>query len=650
MTRDRRPDNRRSPQLFADVVAARLSRRELLEGSVGLAALSFLGCGTQPAAAPQARAPAQKQAQLLGFTQVPVSKGNQIVVPPGYGAQVLLAWGDPLSDGPAFRNDASNSAEDQASQAGMGHDGMRYFPLPAGSSSSDHGLLAMNYEYTDDGLLHPDGFGAWSAEKVQKSKNAHGIGVVEVRLAAGRWRVVRPSRHARRITADTPIQLRGPAAGHPLLQTALDPTGKTVLGTFNNCACGYTPWGTYLSCEENVAPYFVARTGKIAPALERYGIGPKGWGFRWEEFDPRFDASQHPNEPNRHGWVVEIDPYDPSSPPVKRTALGRMGHEGATLALTKDNRVVYYMGDDDFRSLFEHIYKFVSARPYTPGGGRSKNDDVLDHGTLYAARFDADGTGEWIELTQGKNGLLPDKGFGSQAEVLIHARLAADAAGATFMDRPEWLAVHPRTGEVYCTLTNNTKRGKQGELGPDAANPRGPNLMGHILRFREEGNDPAATRFTWDIFLQAGDPESSEESKRGNVRGGAAFAQPDGLVFDARGVLWIHTDSSAKLMATPDWARIGNNQLLAADPATGEVRRFLTGVVGCELTGAAFTPDGTTMFLNVQHPGELPQDHPPRNDPANPKAASDWPDGPDGGRPRSATIAVRRDDGGAVGA
>lgn len=643
------------PRHLAEVVAVRLSRRDLLQGSLGLATLSLFGCGPAapaPAPAPPPRLagppPATPATPLLGFSSVPISRGQQIVVPEGYEWHVVLAWGDPVSDGPAFKPDASNTAAEQARQAGMNHDGMRFFPLPWGSETSSHGLLALNFEYTDDGLLHPGGLAGWSAEKVQKSKNAHGAGVVEVLLQGGRWQVQRPSRYARRITADTPIEIAGPAAGHPWLRTAEDPRGMLVRGTFNNCSAGITPWGTYLTCEENVAPYFVWRTGEPPPALARYGVGGKSWGFRWEEHDPRFDAALHPNEPNRFGWVVEIDPYEPSRPPLKRTALGRMAHETASLALTRDQRVVYYMGDDDFRSYFEHIYKFVSARPCDPGGGFEKNRGVLDAGTLYTARFDADGTGEWIPLVQGQRGLTAERGFSSQAEVLIHARLAADAVGATFMDRPEWIAVHPTTGEVYCSLTYNPHRGAPGRPAPDTANPRAPNKAGHILRWREEGGDPAATRFRWDIFLMAGDPESEDASLRGSVPG-VAFACPDGLMFDHRGVLWICTDSPAKAMATPAWDRIGNNQLLAADPATGELRRFLTGVVGCEITGVTHTPDGTTMFLNIQHPGEGTDDHPPRTDPANPKAVSDWPDGPAGGRPRAATIAVRRRDGGVVG-
>jgi uncharacterized protein len=637
-------------QVFDDILRQRLSRRTTLKGSLGVALLGFLGGW------PAAAARAATHASPMNFPSIPISTADTIVVPPDYVWQVVNAWGDPIMPGaPEFAPDASQSAADQAKQAGMHHDGMHYFPLPKGSETSTHGLIAINFEYADDGLLHADGMADWSKDKVQKSKNAHGLGVMEVRLAGGKWSVVKDSRYGRRITADTPFQVKGPAAGHKLMQTPADPAGKTILGTFNNCAHGVTPWGTYLSCEENVTPYFMHKGAAAPRLLDRYGVDDKSWGYRWHEFDPRFDAVLTPNEPNRHGWVVEFDPYDPARPPVKHTGMGRMAHEGAALATARDGRVVYYMGDDDFRSRFEHIFKYVSRRAPTPGGGMEANQDVLDDGVLYAAKFNADGTGEWIELTQGKNGLTPENGFASQAEVVIDARTAGDIVGSTYMDRPEWIAVHPASGEVYCTLSNNASRGpgapfgKTEKLGADAANPRAPNLMGHIIRWREDGGDAAAARFRWDIFLLAGDPAHKDEIKRGNTKGGVAFAQPDGLYFDRRGLLWIQTDSSSSNMASADWANIGHNQILAADPVSGEVRRFLTGPKGCELTGAMMTPDGRTLFVNIQHPGEPAAGFPGRNDPKNPKGVSSWPDGDAGGRPRSGTIAVRRRDGGVIG-
>jgi secreted PhoX family phosphatase len=636
---------------FDQILAARLTRRDLLRGSLGLAAATFLnGCGSTHGAF--------GGGPLIGFTPTPVSKADTVVVPEEYTWHVVNAWGDPIMAGaPDFKPDASQSAAEQAMQSGMFHDGMHYFPLPKGSNSSTHGLVGINYEYTDDNLLSTDGMVTWNAEKVQKSKNAHGLGVFEIQSDGARWRTVRDSKYGRRITADTPFRIKGPAAGHPLMRTAQDPAGTIVKGTFQNCANGYTPWGTYLSCEENVTAYFVNDSGNIPRLQDRYGIPTTkdSWGFRWHEFDERFNALKHPNEANRFGWVVEFDPFDPKSEPVKHTAMGRMAHEGAALSIAPDGRVVYYMGDDDYRSRFEHIYKFVSARPWGRDGGYAANQNILDEGTLYAAKFNADGSGEWIELTQGKNGLTAERGFPTQGDVVIDARTAGDVAGATYMDRPEWLAVHPKTKEVYVTLSNNTARGKgrplhqKDSVGADAANPRAPNLMGHIVRWREANGDPKSLRFQWDVFLQAGDPSHADPVKRGNVKGAVAFAQPDGCHIDQRGVVWIQTDSSAQNMASADWANIGNNQMVAADPSTGEVRRFLTGPIGCEITAVQFTPDMRTMFVNIQHPGEAPLPHPGRNDPKKPKAISSWPDGDKGGRPRSATIAIRRKDGGIVG-
>jgi len=621
--------NRSGNAVFTDVVATRLSRRDVLAGGLGAAVALAFG-----------RPELARGQNLVGFTAVPVSAEDRVVVPAGYSAEVLYSWGDPISDGPAFRTDAGNTAADQERQAGMHHDGIHFFPLPAGSQSSTHGLLAVNHEYTDDGLLHPDGMESWGAEKVAKSQAAHGVSVVEVDQTAGRWRVVRPSRWARRITARTPMRVSGPAAGHVLMRTATDPAGRTVLGTVNNCGNGATPWGTFLTCEENFNGYFV-HGGDVPAALKRYGITAKGFGYRWHEHDSRFDAAAHPNEPNRFGWIVEIDAYDSTHGPVKHTALGRFKHEGAALTLAPDGRVVVYMGDDE---RFEYIYKFVSRRRYDPSD-RGANLRLLEDGTLYVARFDSDGSGMWLPLIQGRNGLETAAGFATQADVVVNARGAADRLGATKMDRPEWIAVHPRTGEIYCTLTNNTSRGRDGAPPPDAANPRSNNVFGHIVRWRERGGDPSETAFAWDVFVLGGDPQHADPARRGTVKGDG-FGSPDGLWFDARGVLWIQTDVSTTALGKKDYAGLGNNAMLAADPASREVRRFLVGPNGCEVTGVITTPDGRSMFVNIQHPGESPSE---RADPARPSAVSAWPDGRADGRPRSATVVIRKRDGGVIG-
>jgi secreted PhoX family phosphatase len=520
----------------------------------------------------------------------------------------------------------------------MHHDGMHFFALPPGTANAQRGLLVMNHEYTDDGLLHADGMANWSAEKVTKAQNAHGVSVIELRAVNGQWQIVRPSPHARRIAATTPMRIAGPAAGSAAMRTSADPDGTRVLGTFNNCAHGYTPWGTYLACEENFAMYFMNAS---TDADRRYGLTVKGRGYRWEEFDARFDLARHPNEANRFGWIVEIDPYDPQSTPVKRTALGRFAHEGAQLSLAPDGRVVFYSGDD---ATFEYIYKFVTRDRYD-ARNREANRQLLDHGTLYVARFRDSGDGEWLELTHGKGSLTAANGFRDQADVLVRTRAAADRVGATPMDRPEWIAVHPSTREVYCTLTNNARRGGKDAPGTDRANPRAGNTFGQIIRWREAGADPTALAFTWDLFALCGDPRHTDQAKRGNVKGDA-FGSPDGLWFDPHGLLWIQTDVSTSTLNRGDYERLGNNQMLCADITSGEIRRFLTAPRGSEVTGVQLTPDGRTMFVNIQHPGESASE---RADPGNPQAVSTWPDGPSGGRPRSATVMIQREDGGMIG-
>jgi secreted PhoX family phosphatase len=571
---------------------------------------------------------------VLGFKSIPTASNDTLVVPEGYVAEAIAAWGEPIGVAgamPPFKEDASNMAAEQAVQMGMHHDGIHYFPL----DGSRRGLLVMNHEYTDDGLLHPDGMQTWTAEKVRKAQAAHGIAVIEIEQKDGRWQMVRPSTYARRFTANTPFAIGGPAAGHRLMQTAADPTGRVALGTFNNCASGKTPWGTYLAGEENFVNYFDGGD-KPDAHQKRWGMRKTGL-YRWGEHDERFNAVKNPNEFNRFGWVVEVDPMDPSGTPVKRSALGRAAHEGAWVAVTKDGRAVVYSGED---ARFEYIYKFVSRDRIAPGGAKP-NRELLDHGTLYVARFDADGTGRWLPVVHGAGPLTAANGFADQGEVVIKSRQASDLLGATKMDRPEWLAIDPKSGEVYCTLTNNSSRGTPGNPGIDAANPRANNAMGQIIRWKEK-NDFDSTEFSWNHLVLAGDPANQRAEAKGNIKGDI-FACPDGITFDNRGVLWIQTDAHATQMNKGELKNIGNNQMLACDPASGEIRRFLTGPVNCEITGATFTPDGTTMFINIQHPGETPSD---RSDPADPGKFSKW---PHGGRPRSATVVIRKRDGGVIG-
>ncbi|MEY2954037.1 MAG: hypothetical protein RLZZ401_2124 [Pseudomonadota bacterium] len=601
-----------------------------LAGMGGCASSSTVTGGIQP---------------LLGFTGISPSQADQVRVPPGYSVQLLAPWGEPVGvpgQMPPWRPDASNSASEQALQMGMHHDGMHFFPL----EGAHRGLLVLNHEYVDDGLLHADGLRTWTAEKVRKSQAAHGISVIEIEFKDNSWHMVRPSRLARRYTANTPFALGGPAAGHPLMRTVADPAGSTVLGTLNNCAAGMTPWGTYLSGEENFRFYF-ANDDALDAHQKRWGLGPTAF-YRWPEHDPRFDANLNPHEFNRFGWVVEIDPMDPSAMPVKRTALGRAAHEGAWVAVTHDGRAVVYSGED---ARFEYIYKFVSRDRIAPAGnGRTQaqaNRTLLDHGTLYVARFDADGAGHWLALVHGQGPLTAANGFTDQGEVLIKARQASDALGGTKMDRPEWLAIRPQTREVFCALTNNSARGVRNNPGVDAANPRANNVMGQIIRWQEDV-DFDATTLRWNHLVLAGDPANARAEAKGNIRGDL-FVCPDGLMFDQRGVLWIQTDAHSSEMNKGEFQNIGNNQMLACDPGTGEVRRFLTGPVNCEITGSTLTPDACTLFINVQHPGESPSD---RSDPLAPTRYSNWPNHQfklPGNRPRSATVVIRRDDGGVIG-
>lgn len=657
---DEAPRNFSPNPTFYDVVEARLSRRGLLAGGIATAVAAVFGAGLGPLGARKASASASA---LLGFEPVSVSAADAITVPAGYRAQPILASGTPIAGAmPEFA--AENTGADQALQVGQHHDGMHFFPI---DGSSTDGLLVMNHEYIEPRFLNAafkgqaldssgvvyDAEGLRDADQVLKEINAHGVSVAHVRRdAAGAWALV-PDPRNRRITGLTPMEIGGPVRGAELVRTKFSPEGTMTRGTLNNCANGWTPWGTYLTCEENWAGYFVNLDAEQPREQDRYGVGDTREGERYgwhlaqggaDEF-VRFDATtkgasaaeDYRNEPNGFGWVVEIDPFDPESVPVKRSHLGRFAHEGVVFHEPRaGERVVCYSGDD---SRFEYIYKFVSAAPYEEG---VSDGSILDEGTLYVARFNEDGTGDWLALAPGENGLTPEAGFADLAEILLNTRLAADKAGATKMDRPEWGAVDPRTRQVYFTLTNNSRR-LQTQV--DAANPRALNEFGHIIRWREDGDDPASARFAWDLFVIAGDEKRSETAAGKALDESNIFACPDGLCFDPDGRLWIQTDIGEAQQNTGDFEVFGNNQMLVADPETGEIRRFLTGPVGQEITGLAFTPDRTTVFVNVQHPGSTttPEDF------AAGKVNSRWPDGDGAIWPRSATVAISRADGGVVG-
>ena len=618
---------------MSTLIASRLSRRNVLLGgmatAVGFMSSSVLTAAPAAAAGRAPKGP-RNAAGLLGYTAIPLGYGDDVAVPPGYSATPFLPWGTPLLGSfPAFRPGANTAAE-QEQQVGMHHDGMHFFPI----SGSTRGLLVVNHEYTDERLLHTGSQTgtrpsrtAITAEQVRKSQAAHGVSVVEVaRDSAGTWKVV-PSRKNRRVTANTPMRFAGPAAGHRLVRTAADPAGTSPVGTFNNCAHGFTPWSTYLTCEENFNGYFATTpdggyTAEQTAVNARYGVG--GDSYFWAERDARFALTKdNSTEVNRFGWVVEIDPNSPVSTPVKRTALGRLKHEGAFVHVTKGQRVVVYMGDDQVN---EHAYKFVSSDNWKSLLARGK--DPLDSGTLYVAKFSDDGTGEWLPLVHGRPGLTAAEGFADQGDVLVKTRLAATSVGATPMHRPEWTSVDQNTGAVYLTLSNDG--GSAGAV-TNAANPRKPNPWGSVIRWYEDGDDHAATTFVWDLLLLAGQGRSSGDGS--TIEDADAFGSPDGLWVDPDSRVWIQTDGTQPLQA--------NDQMLAANPfvtdSTGapELKRFFTGVKGCEVTGVIDTPDQRTMFVNLQHPGD--------------GTTSTWPRLDGYTVPRSATVIITKDDGGVIG-
>jgi len=663
-----------------------ISRRGLMKSGLAAGAVLALPRGALLAATEPA---ATAGPDTLGFQPIRGSSDDAVRLADGYSAQVLLRWGDPLVPGtPALetrnlRRGAlldAGAAGRQSRQVGYNCDALQFFPLDA---SGRRGLLAINHEYTNDELMYPGrlGLGRESAAVLARwcrrypqaadySLAALGTSIVEIRLDDdGRWHPVAGAPSTRRVTGTTAIEITGPARGHALLRTRGDPTGTRVLGTIANCAGGKTPWGTYLTAEENIDDYFGGfetwRDGgdadqRLLDAHRRLPLREQSI-HGWEYTEPRFEVRSEPAEALRFGWIVEIDPADPAAPIRKRTALGRFCHEAATCAIAADGRVAVYTGDDE---KFEYLYKFVTRGVHDPRNPAASRD-LLDAGVLHVARFDTDGTGEWLPLLHGHGPLTAHAGFADQGEVVVKARAAADLLGATPLDRPEDVEVHPATGRVYVALTKNENRGADPQrviasgrpvaTGTDPVNPRPINSFGHILELTEENHDAAAMRFRWSVFLLAGDPRSpggqlltdAADLHAGGVghadtyyagyddaRELAPIGCPDNLGFDPGGNLWIVTDG--------DQPRGGNNGAFAVPvdgPDRGYLRQFMSAPRGAEVCGCEFTPDGETFFLSVQHPGEGSTLEQP---------SSDWPDG--GGRPpRPSVIAVRRDGGGRVG-
>ena len=629
-----KPNNTHTSQTndsdFSRIVDSGISRRRLLQGGAAAMGL-FLAANPLT----QAIANSSATSKLLNFDAISTSTSDDFIVPKGYIAKPLISWGDPiLKNAPTFDESGLQDSSAQAGQFGDNTDGMSFFPL-----SSNRALLAVNNEYTNYLLLFAHQGKQMSADDVKKAQAAHGVSVFEIqRDNEGNWHYLADSQYNRRITANTEMQITGVAAGHPLMQTNADPSGKKALGTFNNCSNGQTPWGTYITCEENFNGYFAAPGAKsMDEHQQRYGLVAENNRYQWHKFDQRFDMNQEPNEPHRFGWIVEIDPMDPTSTPKKRTALGRFKHENAAITVADNGHVIVYLGDDERG---EHIYKFVSKNRFNPNTPL-KNRELLEEGTLYAARFnnkegELKGDGQWMELTHGKNGLTAENGFADQATVMIYAREAATIVAATTMDRPEWVAIHPDNKTVFCTLTNNKNRGVKENQPLDGANPRAINNYGQIVRWQPMNGDHTHNQFTWDLFLVAGNPTIHQDIYAGssNINDENMFNSPDGIGFDKAGRLWIQTDG--KYSNEGDYVGMGNNQMLCADPDSGEIRRFATGPIACEITGLTFSEDQRTMFVGVQHPGE-------NNKPSHFPAGGN-------SKPRSTIMAITREDGGIIGA
>jgi secreted PhoX family phosphatase len=665
---------------------------------------------------------------VLGFTAVAHSLGDVVKVPTGYSVTVMTRLGDPLATGvSAYANDGSDG--NFAQRIGDHGDALQFYGLSAAGSrddnSSTRGLMVQNHENLNVQYLHPNGptnvsTGPRPAAEALKEIEAHGVSVSEYVDAGNRkWSYVATSAFNRRITPNTPMTFHGPAAGSAMLATAYSTNGTTGRGTINNCANGVTPWATNLTCEENWAGYFrrdaaddAKRSARELTALSRYGVTSRTGNYAWsfanstDSIYTKWNATiigataaeDYRNEPNQYGWVVEIDPFDARSTPRKRTALGRFGHEGAFVRAVNGQKLGVYMGDDSRR---EYLYKFVSSATYAAADAASTSrlamgDKYLDAGTLYVAKFNADGSGQWLPLVFGSvpnrpaTGSTPEYVFADQADILVNPRLAADAVGATPMDRPEWTTGNPVTGEIYLTLTNNNAAGRP-LTGTDAANPRHyndpkgasntaqyGNPNGHIVRLREDGDNTAALTFKWDIYLFGAD--AADAGANVNLSGLTAdndFSSPDGAFFSRstnpagqfNPVLWIETDDGALtdrtncmlLAAIP--GRVGDGgaktitntgsggatatqaTIVGAAATAANLRRFLVGPVQCEITGIDTTPDGRTLFVGIQHPGE-------DGTPAAP--SSHWPDSQAGSagatvRPRSAIVAITKDDGGVIG-
>ena len=613
---------------IGEVIERRFSRRSALRGLAGFGAVALVA-GELPGSSARAQIAGPSS---LTFREIGHTLDATEHVPEGYETQVLIRWGDPVVAGaPAFEP-GSLTAAAQEKLFGYNNDYIGLHPLPVGSRASDRFLMVVNHEYVNPPLMFA---GHTASTRAQSDVEMAAIGgsVIEIAREGGQWKVVADSKYGRRISVNTAMDFSGPAAGHDALKTSADPTGRKVFGTLNNCAGGSTPWGTWLTCEENFDAFFGGDASKLADqaAAKRYGLGRES-GYNWWRHIDRFDMGKEPNESNRFGWVVEIDPYEPDATPVKRTALGRFKHEGCTYALAKDGRVVLYSGDDE---RFDYAYRFVTSRPWNPND-QAANRNLLDEGTLSVARFNDDGKVEWLPLVQGQGPLTAENGFATQADVLIKTRLAADLLKPTPMDRPEDIKTNPVNGRVYLVLTNNSQR-KPEQVS--AANPRARNEHGHIIEIAPKDGDHAAAEAAWSIFLLGGKPGQDAGARYHRATSDNGWLScPDNIAFDSKGRIWIVTDGA------PGAAGVADGVYGADTAGFGRAltRLFYQAPTGAEVCGPIFTPDDQTFFLAIQHPGE-------DRGSSFEKPSTRWPDFKDGMPPRPAVVAITRKGGGPVG-
>ncbi|MBY4606350.1 PhoX family phosphatase [Rhizobium sp. 9T] len=632
---------------MGEIIGKRFSRRNFLQGSLAVSAIAATVSPIALMSADEARA-ADNKGSAFNFSEVEAGVDDKHHLAEGYDADILLRWGDAvLSGAPAF-DPTKQTADAQSKQFGYNNDYVGFIPL---DGSSEHGLLVVNHEYTNPHLMFAglvqvvDGKikqGALSKEQVDVEMAAHGGTVVEIRKTGGKWQVVTDGKYNRRITANTPMEITGPAAGNDRLKTSADATGTRAIGTINNCAGGVTPWGTYIMAEENFHGYFsgaLPEGHKEAANYKRYGV-PEG-AYEWANFYDRFDLSKEPNEPNRFGWIVEVDVMDPTAAPKKRTALGRTKHEGAESIVAKNGKVVFYLGDDE---RFDYVYKFVTSAAFNPND-RAANMNLLDSGTLHVAKFNEDGTMRWLPMVFGEGPLTAENGFTSQADVLIECRRAGDALGATKMDRPEDVQPNGVNGKVYVMLTNNTRR-KADQV--DAANPRAENAFGHIIEISENDGDFTATSGKWEVLLKCGDPSvaavgatfSTETTKNG------WFGMPDNCAVDAAGRLWVSTDGNNN-KATGRTDGLWAVDTEGAARATSKL--FFRVPVGAEMCGPLFTPDDETAFVAVQHPGDGGEDWSGHGRPSYYEDLSTrWPDFKPDMPVRPAVVAITKAGGGKI--